>query len=406
MSGMNIAMFLETLSFSNGVSRVALALGENFVKRGHEVHIYSSVNRLGGRGRERYPDPRMDFHWLPSLRGSWRTWSLPLGALIPALLLPMAGRLPPKLGMQRRRHDVIVSHALTLSQDVVQMHNDPQPTEERKLSSVPFAVDPPRLRSARRSLRTVVERLRFAPGNYRSVVAHSRRSAAEISASFGIPEGRIDVIPHGVDSAYFCPSIAAGQRVGLRRQLGLSLDDVVYLYIGDSWKGLEFAIRGMSLLPAGSRAVLLAAGPFPRPAFVRFAREHGVRFISENLWDDVRSLYSVADVLLTPTPLDTFFLVGLEAMSMRLPLITTQFAGLSELLTHGENALILDSASDPGPIAEACAKLLQPDIRLRMAEKARQFALTRTWDESALLHLRHYAALRGPAAVAHSPLSV
>ncbi len=399
---MNIAMMLDTLSLSNGVSRVALALSEEFVKRGHEVHLYSSVNRLRNQGRDRYPDPKMNFHWLPSLRGSWRTWSLPVGALIPALLLPMAGRFPAQQSLRRRRHDVVVSHTLTLRQDVVQMHNDPQATEELKLSRVPFLVDPPRLRSMRRSFRSLLERARFTPSNYRSVVAHSRRSAGELAASFGIPEHRIDVIPHGVDSSYFCPSIAAGQRIGFRRQLGLGLDEVVYLYIGDSWKGLEFAIRGMARLPAGSRAVLLAAGPFPRAPFMQFAREHGVRFICENLWDDVRSLYSVADVLLTPTPLDTFFLVGLEAMAMRLPIITTQFAGLSELLTHGENAFILDSASDPAPIADACAKLLAPEVRLQMADKARQFAVTRSWDKAALLHLRHYAALRR----APAPLSV
>ena len=86
MKNMNIAMMLETLSMSNGVSRVALALSEEFVKRGHEVHLYTSVNRLANRGRDRYPDPKMNFHWLPSLRGSWRTWSMPLGALIPAML--------------------------------------------------------------------------------------------------------------------------------------------------------------------------------------------------------------------------------------------------------------------------------------------------------------------------------
>lgn len=392
MRSMNIAMLLETLSMSNGVSRVALALGEQFVKRGHQVHLYSSVNRLPGRGRERYPDPRMNFHWLPSLRGSWRTWSLPLGAMIPALLLPMAGRLPYRQALRGRRHDIVVSHALTLKQDVVQMHNDPQKTEETKLSRVPFVVDPPRLRSARRSFRSLVERARFAPGNYRSVVAHSRRSAGEIAAAFGIPENHIGVIPHGVDSGYFRPSNAAGQRVGFRRQLGLGLDDVVYLYIGDSWKGLEFAIQGLARLPSGSRAVLLAAGPFPRETFTRYARELGVRFLCEDLWDDVRSLYSVADVLVTPTPLDTFFLAGLEAMAMRLPIVTTQYAGLSELLTHGENAFILDSPSDPAPIADACARLLEPDVRLQMADKARQFAVSRSWDKSALLHLRHYAA--------------
>lgn len=376
---MNIAMLLETLSFNNGVSRVALALTEEYVKRGHEVHVYASVNRLPDRGKQRFQDPKINFHWLPSLRGSWRTWSLPLGAQLPVLA---------------RNHDVVVSHALTIHQDVIQMHNDPQPVEQDKLANVPFTIDPPRLRTARSKIRTAIERLRFSPGNYRSVVAHSRRSAAEISSTFGIPESRIDVIPHGVDSAYFCPAVAASRRVGLRRRLGLSLKDVVFLYVGDSWKGLEFAIRGLAKLPARAPTALLAAGPFPKAAFARLAHERGVRFLCADLWDDVRSLYSVADALLNPTPLDTFSLVGLEAMSVRLPLVTTQNAGISELLTHGKNAFILNNPSDPAPITEACLALLEPDVRVRMAEHARQFAVSQPWERAALLHLRHYAAVR------------
>lgn len=394
---MNIAMLLETLSFNNGVSRVVLSLTEEFVKRGHEVHLYSSVNRLPERGKAHFPDPNINFHWLPSLRGSWRAWSLPLGALLPfsGLLSPLPTRLPARSGHSAvRRHDVIVSHAMTVYQDVIQMHNDPQPVELDKLSRVPFTVDPPRLVSARKRVRTAIERLRFAPGRFKSVVAHSRRSAAEIGSVYAIPESSIDVIPHGVDSAYFSPTIAASRRVGLRRRLGLSVEDVVFLYVGDSWKGLEFAIRGLAKLPAGAPVALLAAGPFPKEPFARFASEHGVRFLYEELWDDVRSLYSVADALLNPTPLDTFFLVGLEAMAMRLPLITTQYAGISELLTDGKEAFILLSPSDPEPIAEACLKLLEPDVRLRMAEHARQFAISCSWERSALRHLRHYAALR------------
>jgi glycosyltransferase involved in cell wall biosynthesis len=392
---MNIAMLLETLSLSNGVSRIALSLSEKFVERGHEVHIYASRNRLQEGGRKRFPDPKIQFHWLPSLRGSWRAWSLPLGALLPVLGLPMINRLPPRMSSFSRRHDVVISHALTLKQDVIQMHNDPQPVEESKLTGVPFSVDPPRLKTARRTLRTAIERLRFTPDNYRSVIAHSARSARETSETFGIPTERIDVIPHGVDSAYFCPSLMAGRRIGLRRHMGLTLSDVVFLYIGDSWKGLEFAIRGLAKMPPSAKAVLLAAGPFSKPIFTQFAREQGVRLLCGDLHDDVRLLYCAADVLLNPTPLDTFSLVGLEAMAMRLPIITTRYAGMSELLSHGKNAIILDSAYDEAPIAEACLKLLDVGVRLNMAERARQFAVSRTWEQVAGSHLRHYTALRG-----------
>ncbi|HVE12500.1 MAG TPA: glycosyltransferase family 4 protein [Elusimicrobiota bacterium] len=387
---MNIAMLLETLSSNNGVSRIALSLGEEFIRRGHEMHIYASVNHLPKRGRKTFADPKIHFHWLPSLRGSWRTWSLPLGALS----VPLAGRLPGGMLQPGRRHDVIVSHALTLRQDVIQIHNDPQKVEEDKLARVPFSIDPPPLRTARRKIRAELERLRFSPGNYRGVIAHSRRSARETGAAFGIPEDRIDVIPHGVDSGYFSPSAAAGQRAGLRQRLGLSPEEVAFLYVGDSWKCLEFAIRGLARLPARAPKALLAVGPFPKKLFARFAQEQGVRFLYEDLWEDLRSIYSVADVLLNPTPLDTFSLISLEAMSMGLPIVTTQYAGISELLTHGSDAFVLESPSDPVLIAEACLSLLEPDVRRGMAQRARKFALSRSWEQAASLHLRHYSALQ------------
>ncbi len=376
---MNIGMLLETLALNNGVSRVAFALTEEFVKRGHEVCLYSSRNLLPEGGRRQFPNPKISFRWLPSLRGSWRTWSLPVGALA-----PLDGR-----------HDIVVSHALTIKQDVIVMHNDPQRVETEKLAAVPFAIDLPRLRTTRRKLRAAIERLRFAPDNYRGALVHSRRSAREVRSTFGVPEDRIAVIPHGVDSAYFCPTLAIGRRIGLRERLGISLREIVFLYMGDSWKGLEFAIRGIALLPKSAPVTLLAAGPFPKKLFAQFAREQGIRFLRQELWDDARSLYSVADALIAPTPMDTFSLIGLEAMSMRLPIVTTQYAGISELLTHGENAFILENSSNPIPIAEACLTLLEPDVRLRMAENARRLAAAQSWEQPALLHLRCYAALLG-----------
>ncbi len=389
---MNIGMLLETLSLNSGVARANLALAEEFVKRGHEVHIYASTNRLPEGGRKLFPNPKINFHWLPSLRGSWRTWSLPIGAMLPVWAIPLLPRTPGRFAA--RRHDIVISHALTIHQDVIDVHNDPQQVEAEKLGSVPFSIDPPVLDTTRRKVRSAIERLRFTPGNYRSVLVHSRRSGQEVRAAFGVPEDRIDVIAHGVDSTYFSPAIEAGRRIGLRERLGIALNDVVFLYLGDSWKGLEFAIRGLALLPKRAPLSLLAAGPFPKKIFARFAHEQGIRFLYQESWDDVRSLYSMADVLINPTPLDTFFLIGLEAMAMRLPLVTTQYAGISELLSNGENAFILKSPSDPLPIAEACLRLLEPDVRLRMAEKARRFAESRTWEEVALAHLRHYAGAR------------
>ncbi len=285
---------------------------------------------------------------------------------------------------------MVVSHALTVSQDVIDMHNDPQDVELAKLARIPFTIDPPRLRTGRRALRSAIERLRFSSGRHRKVIVHSRRSGDEVRSSFGLDADAVRVIPHGVDADYYSLDAAQDRRVEARRRYALSREDVVFLYVGDSWKGLEFAIRGLARLPARSPAVLLASGPFPKEPFSRFAREHGVRFVAGDACSDARGLYAASDALLNPTPLDTFGLCALEAMAMRLPVVTTRHAGISELLSDGVDSFLVPEAFSVAEIAAACERLLDAELRSRLADNARRNAEGHTWERAATSHLRLY----------------
>ncbi|HOW90467.1 MAG TPA: glycosyltransferase family 4 protein, partial [Elusimicrobiales bacterium] len=290
----------------------------------------------------------------------------------------------------RGEHDLVVSHMLTVWQDVIAMHNDPQTVEVERMSSVPFSVVRPRLRSRNRLVRTFVEKKRFAPERYRKVIAFSRRSADGIAAACGVSADRLAVIRHGVDASYFFPGERLARRAAARDKLGLSGDDLVFVYVGDSWKGLEFAIRGLAAGSGSGRRVLVASGPFRPGPFMGLAEASGLRLICDNDWRDIRDLYGAGDALINPTPMDTFGLAVLEAMAMGLPAITTRYAGVSELLRDGEDAFILKEPWDTEAIAGMADRIADDAFRERMSSAASALASGLSWERPAVDHLSIY----------------
>ncbi len=371
---MNLALLLHSLSRNNGISRVVLSLAGEFSKRGHSTHIYTSRLLLSAEDKKSLPE-NVFLHRYPCLRGSNRIWTAPFGALLPYL---------------KGGHDLVVSHLLTVWQDVIVMHNDPQPVEVERISAVPFTIDPPRLRSKNRFLRTFIERKRFAPRRYKRVVAASELSAEGIARTYGVSRDRLTVIRHGVDSSYFSPAQRQARRKAARARLDLAPSELAFAYIGDSGKGLEFAIRGIAAAPCAKTGVLIAAGPFRADKYAALAAELGLRLICENDWSDIRDLFSAGDIFINPTPLDTFGLAVLEAMAMGLPVITTKYAGVSELLKDGENAFILERPWDTAKIADIATRLSDPARRERVSGRGLELAAGLSWEQPALNHLALY----------------
>jgi glycosyltransferase involved in cell wall biosynthesis len=64
--------------------------------------------------------------------------------------------------------------------------------------------------------------------------------------------------------------------------------------------------------------------------------------------------------------------VILEAMAMKLPVVSTLHSGIPEAVTNGVNGLLVPP-SDASSLADAMARLLdQPELRRQMGERGRQ----------------------------------
>jgi glycosyltransferase involved in cell wall biosynthesis len=88
--------------------------------------------------------------------------------------------------------------------------------------------------------------------------------------------------------------------------------------------------------------------------------------------------FASADFFVFPSETDTFGNVILEAMSSGLPVLVSDRMGPKELVSHGENGFIAGSEQDFSLFTD---RLVQdPEMRSRMSWKARETALSRSWD--------------------------
>ncbi|MEL6231806.1 MAG: glycosyltransferase family 4 protein [Cyanobacteria bacterium J06627_3] len=96
--------------------------------------------------------------------------------------------------------------------------------------------------------------------------------------------------------------------------------------------------------------------------------EEDVYFHNGEDQDNIRRLYSTSDIFVLPSLKETFGIVLIEAMHYRLPIITTNTSAMPDLVTDGENGLLIPPKDIPA-MAWAISRLISsPLVRQRMAE--------------------------------------
>jgi UDP-glucose:(heptosyl)LPS alpha-1,3-glucosyltransferase len=214
----------------------------------------------------------------------------------------------------------------------------------------------------------------------RLVVALSRRVAADFQRWHQVPPERIRLVYNGVDTVRFAPENRDRWRNKLRQDLGVNQRTVLFLVVAHNYrlKGVPQLLAAAGRLAALGRPVhLLVVGG--RHAATGRAMAAGPRASSPVTFtgpvDDTAPYYAAADVYVQPTFYDPCSLVALEALAAGLPVVTSQFNGVAELITEGVEGCILADPADVDGLTTRLHAMLDATLRYRMGEAARRLAL-------------------------------
>jgi glycosyltransferase involved in cell wall biosynthesis len=221
------------------------------------------------------------------------------------------------------------------------------------------------------------------------LAAVSEKGAQDIRARFG-PKKHLSVIYHGVDCSKFNPQQRMNLRAAARADLVLALDAFVVLFIGNDWRnrGLPCLLEAVGKLQ-DPKVHLLVVGTDASAAYQQRADQLGlaarIHFLPPRR--DVELYYAAADAYAGPSLEDTFSLPPAEAMACGLPVITSRAAGVSEIIHHNEDGLILEDPVDAKTLAQWLARLKNDrNWRDQLGLAAAQTAAQYTWaDNSAQL---------------------
>lgn len=242
-----------------------------------------------------------------------------------------------------------------------------------------------------------LERSQFAGRPNRLLIADSRMAADDVLANYPqLPHEQIGVAYPGVDLEEVDHALAVTDRVGLRRQHGLTPDDYALLFVGTEFKrkGLDALLKGLSLAQSKAARLLVAGQPGDLASYRQQAERLGlgdrVTFLGRIA--EIYPCYILADAFVLPTLADPCPIAPLEAMTCGTATImsATPWCGTAEHVKNDE-AVILQNPKDAGEIARAIDRLADPAVRQGYAERGRALGRTLGWEHTTAITLATFA---------------
>lgn len=207
-----------------------------------------------------------------------------------------------------------------------------------------------------------------------ALVTHSAAHRKMMADELGIPEGRIALIPHGIEP------IPRDRKLAPRADI----PTVVFLGRMERRKGtLDLILAVPQIIESVPEARFVLIGtdrphcPGNRTHAQYIADEIGPKVASRitlagPLPDgEVERWLQTATVFVAPSLYESFGLIFLEAMRWGTPVIGTRVGGIPEIIEDGESGVLVPP-SDPRALGEAIAGLLRnPTRRAELGEAGR-----------------------------------
>jgi glycosyltransferase involved in cell wall biosynthesis len=184
---------------------------------------------------------------------------------------------------------------------------------------------------------------------------------AGLVRGWGVPDGRISVLPNPTPPLPELPARTHGERPLLAFAGRMTAP-----------KALGVALDAVADVPEVD--FVLAGDGDERAALEQRAQELGldgrVRFLGSLPRDEVLALFRRADAALLSSAWENFPHTLVEALAVGTPAIATAVGGVTEIVTDGENGLLVPSG-DPAALAAAIRRFLADDqLRARLTAAA------------------------------------
>ena len=360
---MKISLIIHELLIEGGGERQCLCLAQALTRRGHDVTLYTSAYDRANC----FPEICKDLRIKETGRGALPWLRRPFFLRGYFDMRRMASSIKEPSEIWNPHHWPAQWGALWLSRklggSVVWMCNDvpdfyekairPQSLKSRVLAPLYwlyYVCD----RAQNEKIDLSMFLSKWAESEYKSIY-----------------RGRTQVARSGADPSRFKPG---GDRNNIRARFGYAESEFALLWLGIFMphRRLEDAIEAVAILASrGVRVKLLLAGSdrsYPRhvSSLKALARnrgvEHEVTFTGKVADEEIQDFYAACDAFLFPNDKQTWGLVVLEAMACGCLAMVSTGAGVHEVLTDGENA-VLFPPRNPQALAEKIAAIVGATMR-------------------------------------------
>ena len=208
-------------------------------------------------------------------------------------------------------------------------------------------------------------------------IAVSQSTADFVIGARQIPAAKVKVVYLGVPLDEFSRVRSPGEIADARRELGIrdhefAVGTVTRLHEskGNSYL-VDAAARVVAARPA-ARFFLVGEGPL-QDALTRQAAELGLgdRFVFAGFHRDIARTLSAFDLSVFPSLWEGTPITAFEALAAGKPIVATDADGLVDILTNGQDALIVPKR-DAAALGDAIVNAIdRPDTRARLSANAR-----------------------------------
>ncbi|MFY1576103.1 glycosyltransferase family 4 protein [Verrucosispora sp. WMMD703] len=212
-------------------------------------------------------------------------------------------------------------------------------------------------------------------GESNRVIVCSGYMRDEVAGLFGVPNGRVDVVPNGVEPHRWRVSAAAVAKARAR----FAGDGPLVTFAGRLVyeKGVQHLIAGLPRLRErhpGLRAVIVGDGPYRGELEAHVHRLGLADTVSLPGFlggTDLPAVMAASDCFAVPSIYEPFGMVALEGAAAGAPLAVAETGGLSEIVEPGVTGVTF-RPHDPDALTDAVHTLLSDTERARtLARRAR-----------------------------------